>query len=94
MCKNVDVGEMKSKRAMIDSVFELLRAVDDGLDDALAVLALTCLGRIERLNSVLELVTVRDKRLEVDATRSNEGNSERVIVGSVPGSSDAHQRPP
>lgn len=57
---------------------------DDSLDHAFAILALARLGRLERSHCVLECITMRDERFEVNFARSNEGNGKLVIAG-LPG---------
>lgn len=56
----------------------LLRRRNDGLNDALSVLALPLLGRFERLNGVGELVPMGHKRGEVDLAGRDELDRERL----------------
>jgi hypothetical protein len=57
-----------------------IRARDDGLDDALSILALSGAGGIKRGKGVLELEPMSNEWLEVDLARCNERNCEGIIA--------------
>lgn len=61
----------------------LLRRVDDDLDNGLAVLVLAGLGQLEGLERVGKLVAVGDEGLEVDEAALNKANGEGVVTLSV-----------
>lgn len=61
----------------------LLRAVNDNLDDGLAVGILARLGELERVERVLKLVPVRDEGLEVDEAALHEAQRSLVVALAV-----------